>query len=175
MARKLQTATALRAASAAMVGLVAYVTFGSSASLMAAAGIGALIEGSTWYRSNEEILMIVRVQRAIDTDRRACVELQEQLDFLEATFTSTSTGAMIGNVSYALTRASRFADALVLPRDIIQLVNSSLDRNQGSTAPIVEEIRCILNNLKCPDETEIQRLVSRVVIKSRGPGIFPGY
>ena len=151
------------AASAVVGGLAAPFTFG--ASLMAAAagaGIGALLGGSAWYRSAEEtkIFMIVRVQRAIDTDHRACAELQEQLDSLKETFTSTtSAGAMIRNVSDALTRASRFADASVLPRDIIQLVKSSLDRNQGSTAPIVEEIRSIINNLKCPDETEIQRLV----------------
>ena len=151
------------AASAVVGGLAAPFTFG--ASLMAAAagaGIGALLGGSAWYRSAEEtkIFMIVRVQRAIDTDHRACAELQEQLDSLKETFTSTtSAGAMIRNVSDALTRASRFADASVLPRDIIQLVKSSLDRNQGSTAPIVEEIRSIKNNLKCPDETEIQRLV----------------
>ena len=158
----ISTTLAASAASAVVGGLAAPFTFG--ASLMAAAagaGLGALIGGSTWYRSAEEgkILMIVSVQRAIDTDHRACVELQEQLDSLKETFTSTSAGAMIRNVSDALTRASRFADASVLPRDIIQLVNSSLDRNQGSTAPIVEEIRDILNNLKCPEETEIQRLV----------------
>ena len=158
----ISTTLAASAAYAVVGGLAAPFTFG--ASLMAAAtgaGLGALIGGSTWYRSAEEgkILMIVSVQRAIDTDHRACVELQEQLDSLKETFTSTSAGAMIRNVSDALTRASRFADASVLPRDIIQLVNSSLDRNQGSTAPIVEEIRDILNNLKCPEETEIQRLV----------------
>ena len=159
----ISTTFAASAASAVVGGLAAPFTFG--ASLMAAAagaGIGALVGGSTWYRSAEErkIFMIVRVQRAIDTDCRACVELQEQLDSLKETFTSTtSEGAMIRNVSDALTRASRFADASVLPRDIIELVTSSLDRNQGSTAPIVEEIRSILNNLKCPDETEIQRLV----------------
>lgn len=159
----ISTTLAASAASAVVGGLAAPFTFGVS--LMAAAagaGLGALIGGSTWYRSAEEgkILMIVSVQRAIDTDHRACVELQEQLDSLKETFTSTtSAGAMIRNVSDALTRASRFADASVLPRDIIQLVKSSLDRNQGSTAPIVEEIRSIINNLKCPDETEIQRLV----------------
>ena len=54
---------------------------------------------------------------------------------------------------------SRFADASVLPWDITQLVKSSLDRHHGSTSPIVEELREILNNPECPDETEIQRLV----------------
>ena len=159
----ISTTFAASAVSAVVGGLAAPFTFG--ASLMAAAagaGIGALVGGNAWYRSAEEskIFMIVRVQRAIDRDCRACVELQEQLDSLKETFTSTTSEvAMIRNVSDALTRSSRFADASVLPRDIIQLVTSSLDRNQGSTAPIVEEIRSILNNLKCPDETEIQRLV----------------
>ena len=64
-------------------------------------------------------------------------------------------------MSNALTRASRFADSSVLPRDITQLVKSSLDRHRGSTSPIVAEIRGILGSLKCPGEAEIKRLVSK--------------
>lgn len=129
--------------------LAAPFTFG--ASLVAAAavgGIGALIGAEV-----EKRLRLPNVQLAIDRDRAACTELQRQLISLNRTFTcTTSAGALIGNVS-------RFADASVLPWDISQLVKSSLDRHNRSTSPIVREIRGILNNLKCPDEKEIQRLV----------------
>lgn len=129
--------------------LAAPFTFG--ASLVAAAavgGIGALIGAEV-----EKRLRLPNVQLAIDRDRAACTELQRQLISLNRTFTSTaSAGALIRNVS-------RFANASVLPLDISQLVESSLDRHNGSTSPIVQEIRGILNNLKCPGESEIQRLV----------------
>ena len=129
--------------------LAAPFTFG--ASLVAAAavgGIGALIGAEV-----EKRLRLPNVQLAIDRDRAACTELQRQLISLNRTFTSTaSAGALIRNVS-------RFANASVLPLDISRLVKSSLDRHNGSTSPIVQEIRGILNNLKCPGESEIQRLV----------------
>ena len=129
--------------------LAAPFTFG--ASLVAAAavgGIGAAIGGQV-----EKTFRLPMVQRAIDRDRAACTELQRQLISLNRTFTSTaSAGALIRNVS-------RFANASVLPLDISQLVESSLDRHNGSTSPIVQEIRGILNNLKCPGESEIQRLM----------------
>ena len=129
--------------------LAAPFTFGASLVAVAAVGgIGALI-GAEF----EKRFRLPNVQRAIDRDRAACTELQRQLISLNRTFTSTaSAGALIRNVS-------RFANASVLPLDITQLVKSSLDRHHGSTSPIVEEIRGILNNLKCPDETQIQRLV----------------
>lgn len=134
--------------------LAAPFTFG--ASLVAAAavgGIGAAIGGQV-----EKTFRLPMVQRAIDRDRTACRELQQKLISLDRTFTSTaSAGALIRNVS-------RFANASVLPLDISQLVESSLDRHNGSTSPIVQEIRRILNNLKCPDEKEIQRLVRESLI-----------
>ena len=137
------------AGAGAVAVLAAPFTFG--ASLVAAAavgGIGAVIGGEV-----EKRYRLPNVQRAINRDRRACGELQGRLNSLNTTFTSTtSADAMIRNVS-------RFADASVLPWDITQLVKSSLDRDHGSTSPIVEEIREILNNLECPDETEIQRFV----------------
>lgn len=128
--------------------LAAPLTFGASLVAAAAmAGIGALV-GTQFDRR----LRLPSLQLAIDKDRRHCRELQRQLISLNRTFTSTtSADALIRKVSH-------FADASVLPLDITQLVKSSLDRHR-STAPIVEEIRGILNNLKCPDETEIQRLV----------------
>ena len=131
--------------------LAAPFTFGTSLVAVAAVGqIGAVIGGEV-----EKRFRLPVVQWAIDRDRTACRELQRKLISLNRTFTSTSTtsaDALIRNVS-------RFADASVLPWDISQLVKSSLDRHHGSTSPIVEEIREILNNLKCPDETQIQRLV----------------
>ena len=125
--------------------LAAPFTFGASLVAVAAVGgIGALIGAEV-----EKRLRLPNVQLAIDRDRAACTELQRQLISLNRTFTSTaSAGALIRNVS-------RFANASVLPLDITQLVKSSLDRHHGSTSPIVEELREILNNLKCPDETEI--------------------
>ena len=129
--------------------LAAAFTFG--ASLVAAAavgGIGALIGAEV-----EKRFRLPVVELAIERDRTACIELQRQLISLNRTSTSTaSAGALISNVW-------RFANASVLPRDISQRVKSSLDRHHGSTSPIVAEIRGILNNLECPDEAEIKRLV----------------
>ena len=138
--------------------LAAPFTFGTSlAATFAGAGIGAaLVAGNSYLSAEEERrLSLAEVQRAITSDRRACAELQEQLDSLKRTFTSATsagatTGPMVRNVADAFTRASRFDDSSVLPGDITQFVKSS---------PNAAEIRSILNNLKCPDETEIQRLV----------------
>ena len=133
--------------------LAAPFTIGASLVAVAAVGgIGAVIGGEV-----EKRFRLPVVQWTIDRDRTACRELQRKLISLNRTFTSTSTSttsadALIRNVS-------RFADASVLPWDISQLVKSSLDRHHGSISPIVEEIRGILNNLKCPDETQIQRLM----------------
>ena len=160
----------LRAAVGAVVGgiLAAPFTFGTSLGITAAGvGLGAAEGGlnavfgagnSNLSAEEERRFRLAEVQGTINSDRRACEELQEQLDSLKRTFTSTTsagatTGALVSNVADAFTRASRFADSSVLPRDITQLVKSS---------PNAEEIRSILNNLKCPDETEIQRLVRRV-------------
>lgn len=147
--------------------LTASFTFGASLMVAAAgAGIGALIGAGASYLSAEEEkrIRLAEVQVAIEKDRKACIRLQELLDSLNRTFSSTTSagaipGAMVQNVSDALKRASRFADPSVLPRDITQLVKSSLDRHRGSKSPIVAEIRSVLDNLKCPDDAEIERLV----------------
>ena len=70
-------------------------------------------------------------------------------------------------MSDVLTRASRFADSSVLPTDITQLVKSSLNRNRGSTSPIVQEIMGILTNLSCLDETEMQLLVESFIAEAK--------
>ena len=145
----------------ALGALAAPFTFGASLMVApAGAGIGAAIGAGASYLSTkaEKKLRLAEVQQAIDTDRRACAELRRQLLSLTRTFissaeTSTSAGATVSTmvrsaVSDALTRASRFAESSVLPRDVTQLLKSSLDRHRGSTSPIVAEIRGILDNLK---------------------------
>ena len=162
---------ATRTAVGAAVGtaLSAFFTFG--ASLMVAAvggGIGALIGASSPYLSPEEEkkLRLPEVQVAIEKDRVACMRLQGLLDSLNRIFSSTSSaGATPSNI----VKNVSFADPSVLPRDVTQLVKSSLDRHDGSTSPIVAEIRSVLDNLKCPDETddvEIERLVPESLAES---------
>ena len=117
---------------------------------IAAPGIGALI-ASYLGAEEEKKFRLLEVQEAIEKDRKACIRLQELCDSFNRTFSFESN---------ALKRiTSHFADLSVLPRDITQLVKSSLDRHRGSTSPIVAEIRGILDNLKCPDEAEIKGLV----------------
>ena len=158
----------------AAVGAALAAPFAFGASLMVAAvgaGIGALIAGASYPRADEEKkIRLPEVQVAIEKDRKACIKLQELLDSLNRTSSSTTSagatpGAMVRDVSDALKRASLFADPSVLPSDITQLVKSSLDRHRGSTSPIVAEIRSILENLKCPDEAEIKRLVPERLAK----------
>ena len=145
--------------------IAAPFTFGASLMVTAAgAGIGALI-ASYLGAEEEKKFRLSEVQVAIEKDRKACVRLQELLGSLNGTFSSTTSagatpGAMVRYVSGAFEHlASRFADPSVLPRDITQLVKSSLDRHHLSTSPIAAEIRDILDNLKCPDEAEIKYLV----------------
>ena len=135
--------------------------------------VGALIGAGACYLTAEERekFRLAEVQVAIEKDRKACIRLQELLDSINKTFSSTTSagatpGAMVKNVSDALKRASRFADPFVLPRDITQLVTSSLDRHRGSKCPIVSEIRNVLDNLKCPDDAEIERLVLESLAES---------
>ena len=121
-------------------------------------------------------------QKSIQFDKRFShkniADLQGWLDSLERTFTSSTeistsdevatVGTMVGAaVSDVLTRASRFADSSVLPTDITQLVKSSLNRNRGSTSSIVQEIMGILNNLNCPDETELQLLMESFIAEAK--------
>ena len=165
------TGLAFAATVGSVVGAAIAAPFTLGASLFAAAGAGAAIAAGASYLSSDGEKTLRLAEVAIDNDRRACADLQRQLDYLRRTFTSssaisTSAGAIVGTmvrsaVSDALTRASRFADSSVLPRDITQLVKSSLDRHRGSTSSIVAEIRGILDNLKCPDEAEIKRLVPK--------------
>ena len=176
--RKPGIVSPVTAASAVLGGVAAPFTFGTSL-LMAAAGAGlgaALGFGASYLSAEvEEKLKLAMVQVAIDTDRSAYADLQRRLDSLKGTFTSSAkistsdeVGTMLGAaVSDVLTLATRFADSSVLPRNITQLVKSSLDRNRGSTSPIVQEIMGILNNLNCPNETEIPFLVERFIAEAK--------
>ena len=165
------------AVSAAVGALAAPFTFGASLVMaVAGAGAGAAIGLGASYLSAEaeEKLKLGMIQGAIDMDRSAYAGLQRRLDFLKETFTSSTkistsdeaptVGAAVSDV---LTRATRFADSSVLPRNITQLVKSSLDRNDGSTSPIVQEIIGILNNLNCPDETQIPFLVESFIAEAK--------
>lgn len=167
----------ITAASATLGALAAPFTFGTSLVVGAAgAGVGAAIGFGASYLSAEaeEKLKLGMVQGAIDMDRSAYADLQRRLDFLKGTFTSSTKistsdeaptlGAAVSDV---LTRATRFADSSVLPRNITQLVKSSLDRNRGSTSPIVQEIMGILNNLNCRDETEMPFLVESFIAEAK--------
>ena len=169
--------TGASAALGAVGALAAPFTLGISLLVAAAgAGVGAAIGFGASYLSAEaeEKLKLGMVQGAIDMDRSAYADLQRRLDFLNETFTSSTkistsdeaptVGAAVSDV---LTRATRFADSSVLPRNITQLVKSSLDRNNGSTSPIVQEIIGILNNLNCPDETKIPFLVERFIAEAK--------
>ena len=158
----------------AAVGAALAAPFAFGASLIVAAvgaGIGALVAGASHPSADEEKkIRLAEVQVAIEKDRKACIKLQELLDSLNRTSSSTTSagatpGAIVRDVSDALKRASLFADSSVLPRDITQLVKSSLDRHRGSTSPVVGEIRGILDNLKCPHEAEIKLLLPESLAK----------
>ena len=53
--------------------------------------------------------------------------------------------------------------AALIPLDITLLVKSSLELHRGSTSSAVEEIRQIINDLKCPDVEEIKGLVESFI------------
>ena len=53
--------------------------------------------------------------------------------------------------------------AALIPLDITLLVKSALKLHRGSTSSAVEEIRQIINDLKCPDEEEIKGLVESFI------------
>lgn len=167
----LTTATAA-SESLSPLGILA-APFTAGGSLMLTFGIKAVIGTGLFYVIADTVqkkLRSVEVQVAIDEDRRACADLIRQLDSLNRTFASsteifTSASVTVG-VPDALTRASRFVDPSVLPWDITKLVTSSFVYHGGSIPPIVDEIRGILANLECPDETETQLLVESFIAEA---------
>ncbi|XP_044179117.1 uncharacterized protein LOC122960730 [Acropora millepora] len=54
-------------------------------------------------------------------------------------------------------------NAALIPLDIALLVKSSLELHRGSTSSVVEKIRQIINDLKCPDVEEIKGLVDSFI------------
>ena len=74
-----------------------------------------------------------------------------------------AAGAVARGVAMAGTRAAHIAGAAIsaalLPVDIVLLVKTSLELHRGSTSKAVEKIRKILDELECPDEEEIEKLV----------------
>ena len=57
------------------------------------------------------------------------------------------------------------AGAVLLPLDIYLLVKSSLEVHRGSTTQVVDDIRKLLGELKCPEEEEIQEMVQKFITK----------
>ena len=87
-----------------------------------------------------------------------------------ATITTSAVataGAVARSAALAGTRAALFAGsaigAALIPLDITLLVKSSLELHRGSTSSAVEEIRQIINDLKCPDVEEIKGLVESFI------------
>ncbi|XP_044171902.1 uncharacterized protein LOC122956302 isoform X2 [Acropora millepora] len=74
-----------------------------------------------------------------------------------------TAGAVARGAALAGTRAAYVAGSVagvaLIPLDITLLVKSSLELHRGSTSSAVEEIRQIINDLKCPDVEEIKGLV----------------
>jgi len=78
-----------------------------------------------------------------------------------------TAGAVARSAALAGTRAAHLAGSVIsaalLPLDITLLVKSSLELHRGSSSSAVEDIRRILDELKCPDEEEIQGLVESFI------------
>ncbi|CAH3119443.1 unnamed protein product [Porites lobata] len=136
-----------------------------------------------------EKLGLKEVQETIEDDRKACSELQKQLDPLENFISSLAEflkplhddavllreleGSgfefLSQRISYEEIGASTEervefgASAALLPLDITLLVKSSLELHRGSTSAAVQDIRRILDELECPDKEEIQGLVESFI------------
>lgn len=153
-----QTSSFVKAASAVASAASVLGTLAAPFSFGTSLVVSAL--GDTLIAAIKNSAGLADVQVAIDEDRRACAHLPRQLHSLTRIVTFSY---VIQVVPFAFDHVSRFADSSVLPRDITQFVTSSFDRHHGSTSLVVCEIRGILANLKCPDETEIQLLVETFI------------
>ena len=87
-----------------------------------------------------------------------------------ATITTSAVataGAVARSAALAGTCAAHIAGSVIsvalIPLDITLLVKSSLELHRGSTSSAVEEIRKIINDLKCPDVEEIKGLVDSFI------------
>ncbi|XP_015751857.1 PREDICTED: uncharacterized protein LOC107331748 isoform X8 [Acropora digitifera] len=79
-----------------------------------------------------------------------------------ATAGAVARGAALAGTCAAYIAGS-VAGAALIPLDITLLVKSSLELHRGSTSSAVEEIRQIINDLKCPDVEEIKGLVESFI------------
>ena len=79
-----------------------------------------------------------------------------------ATAGAVAHGAALAGTCAAYVAGS-VAGAVLIPLDITLLVKSSLELHRGSTSLAVEEIRQIINDLKCPDVEEIKGLVDSFI------------
>ena len=90
----------------------------------------------------------------------------ERVD-IGAKFFRTVTAPVARGAALAGTRAAYVAGSVagaeLIPLDITLLVKSSLELHRGSTSSAVEEIRQIINDLKCPDVKEIKGLVESFI------------
>ena len=87
-----------------------------------------------------------------------------------ATITTSAVATTRGvsrSVALAGTRSAHVAGSVIspalIPLDITLLVKSSLEFHRGFTSWAVEEIRQIINDVKCPDAEEIQGLVESFI------------
>ena len=85
------------------------------------------------------------------------------------TLAVATAGAVARSPALAGTRAEHVASSVIsaalIPLDITLLVKSSLELHRGSTSSAVEEIRQIINDLKCPDVEEIKGLVGSFIVE----------
>ena len=83
------------------------------------------------------------------------------------TSAAATAGGFARSAALAGPPAARVAgfviSAALIPLDITLLVKSSLELHRGSTSSAVEEIRQIINDLKCPDVEEIKGLVESFI------------
>ena len=100
----------------------------------------------------------------------------ERVDIDAKFFRTVSAAAAITTSDVAIARdvvalagtgaahlAGSVISAALIPLDITLLVKSSLELHRGSTSSAVEEIRQIINDLKCPDVEEIKGLVDSFI------------
>ena len=76
-------------------------------------------------------------------------------------------GAVARGAALAGTRSAQIAGSVIgaalIPLDVTLLVKSSLELHRGCTSLAVEEIRQIINDLKCPDVEEIKGLIESFI------------
>ncbi|XP_066016127.1 uncharacterized protein [Pocillopora verrucosa] len=101
---------------------------------------------------------------------------EEKIDFFARFLRVFSSTASVGAGAFAAAGAfaragglaganlaGGVAGAVLLPLDIYMLVKSSLEVHRGSTTQVVNDLRKLLSELKCPEEDEIQEMVRKFI------------